>query len=148
MSEEKPDSDQTPPDQTPADESPGEDFVYGPASDKAIVPPAQRDLNDAGLPQFVTVLTPMEQQVGIHVINALQHPETVAVLTTVAMGRDGMQRIVSVGLDPEMLHQIEQLVVGAREERTERVPCIGFQCVLEDRKRAEEEQQQEESDER
>jgi hypothetical protein len=138
MSDEKPDFQENPPEEAPPDESSHDDFVYGPGSDKAIAPPEQRDPTDAGLPQFVTVLTPMEQQVGMHVINALQHPETVAVITTVAMGKDGMQRIVSVGLDPETLQQIEELVVNAREERTKRVPCIGFQCVLEDREREEE----------
>ena len=136
MSEERPDMDES--------QSPGEaeaEPVHGPESDKAIAPPEQRDPNDSGLPQFVTVLTPMEQQVGVHVINALQHPETVAVLTTVAVGQDGMQRIVSVGLDPEMMAQVQALVVNSREERTTRVPCVGFHCVLEDRQRKEGQEQ-------
>jgi hypothetical protein len=135
MTEEQSNTDETRPVGAPDDE-----FVYGPESDKAIAPPGQRDPNAEGMPQFVTVLTPMEQQVGVHVINALQHPETVAVLTTVAVGQDGLQRIVSVGLDPAMMEQVQQLVVQAREERTKRVPCVGFHCVLEDRQREEEQQ--------
>jgi hypothetical protein len=108
-------------------------LVHGPESDSAIVPASQRELAEGQLPQFVSILTPMEQQVGLHVISALQHPETVAVLTTVAMGQDGRQRIVSVGLDPELLEHVQQLLVSAREETTQRVPCVGFQCVVRDR---------------
>jgi hypothetical protein len=136
MNEEQPDTNETRPAGPPDD-----DLVHGPESEKAIAPPGQRDPNAEGMPQFVTVLTPMEQQVGVHVINALQHPETVAVLTTVAVGQDGLQRIVSVGLDPAMMEQVQQIVVQAREERTKRVPCVGFHCVLEDRQRDEEQQQ-------
>ena len=88
---------------------------------------------DPGPPQFVTTLSPIEQQVGVHVIAALQHEDTVAVITTVAMGRDGQQRIISVGLDPELLEQVQELIMQAQAEKTQRVPCVGFHCRLEDR---------------
>ena len=87
---------------------------------------------EGGLPQFITPLTSIEQQVGSHIVNALQHPGTVAVLSTVAVGRGG-QNIVSVGLDAELLGQVEQFLLEAKEDRTQRVPCIGFHCVLKDR---------------
>ena len=83
-----------------------------------------------GLMQFVTPLRTIEQQVGSHTITALQHPQTVAVLSTVAMGQDGTQRIVSIGLDPQMLGQVEQLLHSATEQQKRRVPCIGFHCYI------------------
>ena len=96
-------------------------------------PPGKDDEEGGGPPRFVTSLAPVEQQVGVHVIRALQGPETVAVLTTVTMGRDGHQRIISVGLDGALLEQVRVLFDEASEERTERVPCVGFHCRLQDR---------------
>jgi len=96
-------------------------------------PPGNDDEEGGGPPRFVTSLAPIEQQVGVHVIRALQGPETVAVLTTVTVGRDGHQRIISVGLDDTLLEQVRVLVADASEERTERVPCVGFHCRLQDR---------------
>lgn len=98
------------------------------------LPPAERDsgaVEEAqAIPEFVTRLTPVEEQVGMHVIAALQHPETVAVLSTVAMGRDGTQQIVSFGLDPQMLRQVQEFLRGATEEKKQRVPCVGFHCHI------------------
>ncbi|MEM7167264.1 MAG: hypothetical protein AAF581_17520 [Planctomycetota bacterium] len=85
------------------------------------------------LPQFVTRLTPIEQQVGVNVIAALQHPETAAVLSSVAMGGDGAQRIVSVGLDLELLQEIQMLLQRAAAKEKPAAPsvkCIGFQCYI------------------
>ncbi len=97
------------------------------------VPTGKDDEDGGGPPRFVTSLAPVEQQVGVHVIRALQGPETVAVLSTVTMGRDGHQRIISVGLDDALLEQVRVLFAEASEERTERVPCVGFHCRLQDR---------------
>ena len=105
--------------------------------------PAGQDEDDGRLPQFVTPLVPMEHQVGMHTIAALRHPEVVAVLSTVASAPDGTQHIISVGLDPQTLHHVQQLLAEAQEEKTQRVPCVGFQCVLEDRKRAAEQEEKE-----
>lgn len=96
------------------------------------IPDREEAERDSTLPQFVTTLTPLEQQVGMHVITALQHEDTVAVLTTVAVGRDGAQRVVSVGLDPQRLAQVQQILVESQDRPKRRVPCIGFHCRLED----------------
>ncbi|HUG93625.1 MAG TPA: hypothetical protein VML55_22485 [Planctomycetaceae bacterium] len=84
------------------------------------------------LPQFVTPLAPIGQQVGAHVIAALQHPNTVAVLTTVAAGPDGTQQIISIGLDAERMEQIERLLASANRDHASRVQCFGFHCRFED----------------
>jgi hypothetical protein len=96
------------------------------------IPEPEEAERDSSLPQFVTTLTPVEQQVGMHVITALQHEETVAVLTTVAVGRDGAQRVISVGLDPERLAEVQEILLESQNRPKKRVPCIGFHCRLED----------------
>lgn len=107
--------------------SPEEAVVAGRISPEGEVAPSGDEL-----PQFVTKLTPIEQQVGVNVIAALQHPQTVAVLSSVAMGRDGTQRIVSIGLDPELVQQIQQMMMRAEEAKqpAPSVPCLGFQCYI------------------
>ena len=134
MSDEKttrlPDPDVPPDDATPRDAlAPGADAEGAPLP--VPVPTGEPPVpDDTGMPQFVSVLASMEQQVGSHVIAALQHPETVAVLTTVAMGQDGHQRMVSVGLDPEMVEQVRDLVAEAAQAKTNDVPCVGFHCRI------------------
>ena len=115
----------------PAAPNPEEAVVAGRISPQGEVAPLPQEPE---LPQFVTRLTPIEQQVGVNVIAALQHPKTAAVLSTVAMGGDGAQRIVSVGLDQELLSQIQALLVQAKEKKEEApsVPCLGFQCYIKD----------------
>ena len=43
---------------------------------------------------------------------------------------DGGQRIVSAGLDPELLEQVQSLLDKAEDERDEEVPCVGFHCFV------------------
>ncbi len=90
------------------------------------------DKSGDGLPQFITPLASIEQQVGAHVTAALKHPDTVAALSTVAMRQDGTQCIVSVGLDAEAMEQVQALLQNARKENKQRIPCIGFHCRLND----------------
>ena len=81
----------------------------------------------------VTHLQTTEQQVGGHVIGALQQANTVAVLTTVVPRADG-QSIVSVGLDEATLEQVRALLADAPNvEDLPRVPCVGFHCFLKKR---------------
>lgn len=84
---------------------------------------------DAGqLQHFVTTIKTAEQQVGENIIQALQHEGTVAVLTTVVMGPDGQQRVVSAALNPTMVDQVKSALQQAQQEREEDEPCIGFHC--------------------
>ncbi len=83
-----------------------------------------------GLPSFVTDLKSIERQVGEHVITALQHQGTVAVLSTVVPNPAGGQRIVSVPLNDQHLGQVQGILVEANEVPENDVPCIGFHCYL------------------
>ena len=94
------------------------------------------DAGDAasGLTHFVSELKSIEDQVGQHVINALKHEGTVAVLTAVLPSSSG-ERIASVPLDQELWIQVQDLLTTAGEEQAQDVQCIGFHCVLQDRQR-------------
>jgi len=82
------------------------------------------------LQQFVTTIKTAETQVGEHIISALQHDGTVAVLTTVVLGEDGKQRVVSAALDPDLMDQVQELLVRAQKEREAEEPCFGFHCLI------------------
>jgi len=84
----------------------------------------------AQLAQFVTTIKNAEQQVGEHIIQALQHDDTVAVITTVAMGPDGQQRVISAALNPERMQQVQEILQAAENEREEEEPCVGFHCLV------------------
>jgi hypothetical protein len=87
--------------------------------------------------QFVSGIKSVEQQIGEHVVGALQHDDTVAVVTTVVQSIDGSQRIISAGLDPGMLQQVEGMLTQATDQRAEEVPCIGFHCYVKPKDRDE-----------
>ena len=95
--------------------------------------PSNQGEGENGPLQLISKLMPIEQQVGSNVIAALEHPDTVAVLLTVVMTGDGAQHIVSIGLDPGLLGQVQNLLRQGTEERTQRIPCVGFHCFLKDR---------------
>lgn len=90
----------------------------------------QRSQPSAGARPHVTELLSTDQQVGRHVIAALQQEDTVAVLTAVVVGEDGTQRIVSAPLHQQALHEVRMLLNGASDQETQRVPCVGFHCYL------------------
>lgn len=83
--------------------------------------------------QFVTAIKNAEQQVGEHIIRALQHEDTVAVITTVAMGPDGQQRVISAALSPERMQQVQEILRAAENEREIEEPCVGFHCLVKPR---------------
>lgn len=84
--------------------------------------------------QFVTTIKNAEEQVGEHVIGALQFPDTVAVLTTVIVGEDGKQRVISAALNQSRLQQVQEILQAAGEEREPEDPCVGFHCLVRPRK--------------
>ena len=94
------------------------------------MPAVTNHVDGSQLKQFVTRIKTAEQQVGEHILTALQDPDTVAVLTAVVVGSDGTQAVVSAALDPEMLQQVQELLHTAEEQRDEEVPCVGFHCLL------------------
>lgn len=82
------------------------------------------------LQHFVTTIKTAEQQVGENIIQALQQQGTVAVLTTVVMGNDGQQCVVSAALKPEMMQQVQMILAQAQQERIDEEPCVGFHCLV------------------
>lgn len=80
--------------------------------------------------QFVTTIKNAEQQVGEHIIAALQHDDTVAVITTVVMGADGQQRVISAALNPSRMKQVQEILQAAEDEREDEEPCVGFHCLV------------------
>ncbi|MEZ6118464.1 MAG: hypothetical protein R3C28_18115 [Pirellulaceae bacterium] len=82
------------------------------------------------LQHFVSEITSAEQQVGEHIIRALRHDETVAVLTTVVVAPNGSQQLVSAALDPRLMQEVQQLIMEAAEEREDEEPCMGFHCLV------------------
>ncbi len=84
----------------------------------------------AQMAQFVTTIKNAEQQVGEHIIGALQHPDTVAVITTVMLGPDGQQRVISAALNPQRMKQVQEILHAAENEREQEEPCVGFHCLV------------------
>ena len=80
--------------------------------------------------QFVTTIKNAEQQVGEHIIRALGHTDTVAVITTVVTGQNGQQHVVSASLNPDRMKQVQDLLQAATEEREDEEPCVGFHCLV------------------
>jgi hypothetical protein len=76
------------------------------------------------------VIEKVDQEQLQHFIQALRSDGTVAVLTTVMNGPDGQQRIVTAALNPQLMSQIQQLLVGAQKERKEEEMCVGYHCFV------------------
>lgn len=102
-----------------------------PADEQPLPPvPAEGEVAPNSIAQFVTTILNPEEQVGRHVVQALQHENTVAVLTTVAMGPDGKQRVISAALSPERMKQVQEILAAAEQEREAEEPCVGFHCLI------------------
>ncbi len=93
-------------------------------------PQVVQNATAAEIARFVSTIKNAEQQVGEHIIKALQHADTVAVLTSVVIGPDGQQHIVSAALDPARTRQINALLNSAVEEREDEEMCVGFHCLI------------------
>ncbi|NNE00182.1 MAG: hypothetical protein HKN47_22915 [Pirellulaceae bacterium] len=97
-----------------------------PASDMEVA----NKVDQKQIAQFVTTIKNSEQQVGEHIIEALQHEDTVAVITTVMIGPDGQQHVVSAALNPDRMEQVQEILKTATEERVDEEPCVGFHCLV------------------
>ena len=113
--------------------------VVGLPKDSDNLPAVAQDVDSNQIKHFVTQIRSAEHQVGEHIINALQDPDTVAVLTTVVVGPEGGQHIVSAALDPETLEEVQKMLLKAEEERREETPCVGFHCFIKRKPKEEEE---------
>ena len=84
-----------------------------------------------GPPTLVTDLSPITQQVGAHVLNALQQDECVAVISTIVAGFP-TDRVVSVPLNSEQMAEVGLILneIAAEPDGPDDLPCIGFQCRL------------------
>lgn len=90
------------------------------------------EVDQGGIPTLVTPLLPIAGQIGEHVIAALEHEDTVAVLTTITGSRVG-QQVVSIPLSAEQVHKVHGLIQEIHEsDDPQRVPCVGFHCFLDD----------------
>lgn len=105
-----------------------------------VPPQVARPVDKSQIQQFVTTIKNAEQQVGEHIISALQHPGTVAVLTTAVVGPDGQQRVISAALDPQKLKLVQEILTDAQNERVEEEPCVGFHCLVTPKEPAEAEE--------
>ena len=113
-------------------DNPGENDERDLSQQKSRVRGADQ-VDQAQIAQFVTAIKNAEQQVGEHIIRALQHEDTVAVITTVAMGPDGQQRVISAALSPERMQQVQEILRAAEDEREDEEPCVGFHCLVKPR---------------
>ena len=100
-------------------------------SDQPSAPPVKKALTP-----LVTQLAPITEQVGTHVLQALQDAETVAVLTTVVAGFPA-DRVVSLPLTNAQLASVQKLLMQVQAEpapqtEEEEARCIGFQCQIPD----------------
>ena len=93
--------------------------------------PQTTDAPDSG--PIVTAILPVSDQIGRHVMTALQRPETVAVLTTVVPGADA-DRVVSLPLTEDQMDEVRGLLGQIQAEDEEAAAdtdrCIGFQCQV------------------
>mgnify|MGYP004172591649 CR=1 FL=1 len=75
-----------------------------------------------------TPLSSLAEQIGQHVIAALNQESTVAVVTTITGSRVGRQ-VVSLPLDSDQMHNIQMLLMAVEtSEQPETVSCVGFHC--------------------
>lgn len=103
-------------------------------SDKPISKPQP----DEGIQPLVTELTPITEQVGDHVLKALQEEECVAVLTTLVGGYP-TDRVVSVALNAEQMADVGAILGEVQKEpqdEDEDGVCIGFHCQIPKQKKS------------
>lgn len=92
------------------------------------------NVTEPQIARFVSQIKNIELQIGEHVVAALKHADTVAVLTTVVVGPDGGQHIISAALNPQRMSQVNELLFEAEQERDEDEVCFGFHCLVNKKK--------------
>ncbi|MCM2372291.1 hypothetical protein [Aporhodopirellula aestuarii] len=107
------------------DEASFDDIITAPSANRVT-----NRVDKDQIAQFVTTIKNAEQQVGENIIMALQHEDTVAVLTTIAMGPDGNQRVISAALNPRRMKLVQEILQDAEQEREDEQPCFGFHCLV------------------
>ncbi|HBE69575.1 MAG TPA: hypothetical protein DDW52_15625 [Planctomycetaceae bacterium] len=116
-----------PPNSTP---DPEQDSEQANNSDSAGQTPQVENATAGQVQRFVSTVKDMQTQIGEHVLAALQHEGTVAVVTSVVVGPGGKQHIVSAALDPQQAAVVNGLLAGAHEQRVEEEQCVGFHCLV------------------
>ena len=83
-----------------------------------------------GVPHFVSPILTIANQVGEHVLSAMEQEETVAVLTTITGSAHG-QQVISIPLTSQHIEKVHGLIeeIHASDE-PQHVPCVGFHCLL------------------
>jgi hypothetical protein len=119
------------PDRTQSDPEPKNPAPQSPRRSQSVQ--VADKVDSSQIAHFVMTIKNAEQQVGEHIIAALQYPDTVAVLTTAVMTPDGQQRVVSAALNAERMQQVQEILNAAGEEREEEDPCVGFHCLVKPR---------------
>jgi len=98
--------------------------------DNKLPAPTVKNFNPQQVARFVSKIKNLELQIGEHVLAALQHPDTVAVLTTVVVGPSGDQHIVSAAINPQRMSEVNEILEEAQQERVDDEVCFGFHCLL------------------
>ncbi len=83
-----------------------------------------------GVPHFVSQIHTIANQVGEHVLSAMEHEETVAVLTTITGSSHG-QQVISIPLTAEHVQQVHGFIEEIHtSNEPQDIPCVGFHCFL------------------
>lgn len=123
-------SEEQQPDINAPDNTEGETLGIIPMKDKALEEIPENQLQQ--MRAYVSAIQSVEEQVGSNVIQALQHPETTAVISFVNATR-GVQHVISIPLDQALFQEVQQLVDRAQSRPRRKVPCIGFHCIRDER---------------
>jgi len=96
------------------------------------------ETKEEGVPHLVSPIHTIANQVGEHVLSAMKHEETVAVLTTITGSTHG-QQVISIPLTAEHVQRVHGFIEEIHQSNEpERVPCVGFHCFLDEEESEEE----------
>ena len=91
------------------------------------------DETDGPKGPIASEILPISEQVGRNVLQALQAPDAVAVITTMVPGITS-DRVVSLGITSDQMLEVQYLLesIAAEDEAAaeDKENCIGFQCRI------------------